>query len=46
MTDVVDPFAPDALEDPYGLYDYLQREEPVTKLPGNSAAHCERSTDV
>ena len=28
---MIDPFAPDALEDPYPLYDLLQREQPVTQ---------------
>ena len=43
---VVDPFAPDALEDPYGLYDYLQREQPVTQLPGTDIWLVSRHADV
>jgi len=46
MTDVIDPFAPDSLEDPYGLYDQLQREEPVTKLPGTDIWLVTRHADV
>src|SRR5438309_7285818 len=46
MTDVVDPFAPDALENPYGLYDHLQREDPVTKLPGTDIWLVTRHADV
>lgn len=46
MEDVIDPFAPDALEDPYGLYDYLQREQPVTKLPGTDIWLVSRHADV
>jgi len=29
----IDPFAPEALEDPYPLYDTLRRERPVHQLP-------------
>ena len=46
MEDVIDPFAPDALEDPYPLYDYLHREQPVTKLPGTDIWMVSRYADV
>src|SRR5207245_4380702 len=43
---MIDPFAPDALEDPYPLYDLLQREQPVTKLPGTDIWLVSRHADV
>jgi cytochrome P450 family 144 len=46
MISDVDPFSPDALEDPYGLYDHLQREAPVTKLPGTDIWFVTRHADV
>src|ERR1044072_5197765 len=46
MTDVIDPVAPDALEDPYPLYDLLQREQPVTQLPGTDIWLVSRHADV
>src|SRR2546423_14477955 len=46
MTDVIDPFAPDALEDPYPLSDLLRREQPVTQLPGTDIWLVSRHADV
>ena len=46
MMDVIDPFAPEALEDPYALYDLLQREQPVTQLPGTDIWLVSRHADV
>ena len=43
---MIDPFAPDALEDPYPLYDVLQREQPVTQLPGTDIWLVSRHADV
>ena len=43
---MIDPFAPDALEDPYPLYDLLQREQPVTQLPGTDIWLVSRHADV
>jgi len=43
---MIDPFAPDAPEDPYPLYDPLQREQPVTQLPGTDIWLVSRHADV
>ena len=43
---MIDPFAPDALEDPYPLYDLLQREQPVTQLPGTDIWLVSHHADV
>src|SRR6266702_4519808 len=46
MDTAIDPFAPDALEDPYGLYAHLQREAPVHQLPGTDIWLVSRHADV
>src|SRR6266542_5235205 len=46
MEQVIDHFAPDALEDPYGLYAHLQQEAPVHQLPGTEIWLVTRHTDV
>jgi len=46
MEKVVDPFAPESLEDPYELYEYLQREAPVHQLPGTEIWIVTRHADV
>src|SRR6266702_6421329 len=46
MDTAIDPFAPDALEDPYGLYAHLQREAPVHQLPGTEIWLVTRHADV
>jgi cytochrome P450 len=46
MDATIDPFAPDALEDPYGLYAHLQREAPVHQLPGTEIWLVTRHADV
>ena len=43
---MIDPFSPEALEDPYPLYDVLQREQPVTQLPGTDIWLVSRHADV
>ena len=43
---MIDPFAPDALEDPYPLYDHLQREQPVTQLASTDIWLVSRHADV
>lgn len=43
---MIDPFAPEALEDPYPLYDLLQREQPVTQLQGTDIWLVSRHADV
>src|SRR5438067_10885927 len=43
---MIDPFAPDALEDPYPLYDVLQRAQPVTQLPATDIWLVSRHADV
>ena len=42
----VDPFSSEALEDPYPLYDHLQREQPVTQLAGTDIWLVSRHADV
>jgi cytochrome P450 family 144 len=46
MDAAIDPFAPDALEDPYDLYAHLQREAPVHQLPGTEIWLVTRHADV
>ena len=46
MEKVIDPFAPESLEDPYGLYEYLQQEAPVHQLPGTEIWLVTRHADV
>lgn len=45
-TTSIDPFAPEALEDPYPLYDALRRRAPVFELPGTGIWLVARHADV